>query len=240
MPARPVSRFCVDLAAASEIGGKARSLLRLQEAGLPVPPAFAVTAELFRMLRRGGPPLPRALGEAGALARVGEAAAALRAAPWPAGFADELRARVAALPGAARLSVRSSAETEDDPDALGAGLYTSRVNIRPDDLEGALRDVLAAALTPAALAYLGARGRSPDELPMAALIHPFIGGTADGIAALDGAPGSPPIIEARGVAGPVLRDRLTAALATLVARHGAAEVEWTAAGDAPVFLQLRP
>ncbi|MFL5306962.1 MAG: PEP/pyruvate-binding domain-containing protein [Polyangia bacterium] len=243
MPARPVNRFCVDLASpgadSQAIGGKARSLLRLGQAGLPVPPAFAVTTELFRALRRGGPLLPATLADGGALARIVEAAAALRAAPWPDGFVEELRARVAALPGAARLSVRSSAETEDDPDALGAGLYTSRVDIRPEDVEGALREVLATALTPAAVAYLGARGRSPDVLPMAALIHPFVAGTAEGTAAQDGTPGSHPIIEARGAVGPVLRDRLEAALATLVATHGPVELEWAATGDAPIFLQLR-
>ncbi len=269
MPARPVSRFCVDLAQAGaeagsgeagsgeagsgeagsgeagsgeagSIGGKARSLLRLREAGLPVPPAFAVTAGLFQALRQGGPPLPLTLAEPAALARLANAASALRAAAWPDGFVGELRAAVAALPGGARLSVRSSAETEDDPDALGAGLYTSRVNILPDEVEGALREVLAAALAPGALAYLGARGRAADQLPMAALIHPFVAGTAQGTAALDGPPGSPVIIEARGDFGPALRDRLAAALATLVARHGAVEVEWAATAAEPVFLQLRP
>ncbi|HVY38131.1 MAG TPA: PEP/pyruvate-binding domain-containing protein, partial [Polyangia bacterium] len=242
MPARPVSHFCVVLAPAADspaIGGKARSLLRLAAAGLPVPPAFAVTADLFRALRRGGPPLPRGLGEPDALARIAEAAAAVRAAPWPDGFADELRARVAALPGAARLSVRSSAETEDDRDALGAGLYTSRVGVRPEDVEAALRDVLAAAVTPATVAYLARRGRAADQLPMAALIHPFVAGTADGTAALDGAPDAAPLIEARGAVTPALRDRLAAALHALVARQGAVEVEWAADGDAPVFLQLR-
>jgi len=251
MPARPVSHFCVVLAPPAsdspphsqgqshEIGGKARSLLRLQAAGLPVPPAFAVTADLFRALRHGGPPLPREVAEPGALARIAEAVAALRAAPWPGGFADELRARVAALPGAARLSVRSSAETEDDPDALGAGLYTSRVDVRPEDVEAALRDVLAAAITPAALAYLARGGRATGQLPMAVLIHPFVAGTANGTAALDGAPDAAPVIEARGAVTPALRERLGAALMGLVARHGAVEVEWAARGDAPVFLQLR-
>ena len=38
----------------------------------------------------------------------------------------------------------------------------------------------------------------------------------------------------------MLRGRLEAALATLVATHGAVELEWAATGDVPVFLQLRP
>jgi phosphohistidine swiveling domain-containing protein len=240
MPARSPNLFCVDIGPSClQGGGKARSLLKLQEAGLPVPPAFAVTVDLFLALRRAGPTLPKTLAEPDALARIAAAAAALRATPWPGGFLDELQARVAGLPGAARLSVRSSAETEDHPDALAAGLYTSRVNIRSDDVENALREVLAGALTPAALAYLGARGRSPDQLPMAALIHAFVAGTAEGTAALDDTPGSRAIVEARGPVSPALRGRLEGALEALAARHGPVEVEWAAAADAPVFLQLR-
>src|SRR5258708_16117175 len=77
-------RFCVDLtddrgalaaalaaapvaASADPIGGKARSLLRLAEAGLRVPAAFVITGQLFRRLRQAGPPVPRALRGAGGL-----------------------------------------------------------------------------------------------------------------------------------------------------------------------------
>ena len=243
MPAHSAIRFCVPVepsAPPDAMGGKARSLLSLRAAGLPVPPAFAVTTALFAELRRRGPGLPAQLDGAGALAAIEEAVRALRGAAWPDGFAEQLRASLASLPGESSLSVRSSAAIEDDPAALGAGLYQSRVGVAPAEVEAALREVLATALSPAVVAYLGARGHSVDERPMAVLIHPFVAGTAAGTAALDDGGGARPIIEGRGAITAPVRARLEAALVTLVGRHGPVEVEWVAEGDVPLFLQLRP
>src|ERR1700710_2385576 len=93
-------KFCIALGAAgadeeADLGGKARSLRRLAAAGLPVPRAFVVTTALFRALRAGGPPMPDL---ATGIAEADAAFAALLRTPWPAGFADELAAAVAALP----------------------------------------------------------------------------------------------------------------------------------------------
>src|SRR5450755_4527439 len=121
---------------AEKIGGKARSLVRLAAAGLPVPPAIALTTELFSSLRAGGPPLPVTLAAAGALAAIESAAQALREAPWPPGFAEALRRALTALDGRAqaRFVVRSSAAIEDWPDALGAGLFLSRLDLAVADV----------------------------------------------------------------------------------------------------------
>jgi pyruvate,water dikinase len=240
MPARSVNSFCVPLgpgAPLQAIGGKARSLLRLREAGLPVPSAFAVSSELFAALRRGGPPLPEDLATPGALDAIAVAAQALRSAPWPDGFLDELAGALAALPGD-RLSVRSSADTEDEADALAAGVFTSRTGVAREAVEEALRDVLAAALSPGVMAYLAARAQLPIAgWSLAAVIHPYIDGPASGTAAGSGADA---LVEASGTPSPVVRRRLEDALATLASRHGPVEVEWVAADDAPVFLQMRP
>jgi phosphohistidine swiveling domain-containing protein len=239
MPARPVVAFCVPLRAGERlegVGGKARSLLRLADAGLPVPPAFAVSSGLFAALRRGGPPLPADLTAPGALEAIAQAARALRSAPWPAGFQDELAGALSALPRG-RFSVRSSAETEDDAGALAAGLFTSRVGVAREEVEAALREVLAAALSPGVLAYRGARGQSTASWAIAALIHPYVDGQASGTAATDG---TAAVVEARGTVTPGLRRALESALDTLAARQGPVEVEWVATGDAPLFLQLRP
>ena len=55
-------------APAEQIGGKARSLLKLAEAGLPVPPAIVLTTELYATLRAGGPPPPATLAVTNMLA----------------------------------------------------------------------------------------------------------------------------------------------------------------------------
>jgi pyruvate,water dikinase len=244
--------FCVELDRARSddepIGGKARSLVRLASAGLPVPRAFAVTSSVFRLMRRGGPPLPDALaghGDEPTLAAVDRAAAALAAAPWPEGFEAELGAALARPDHApdARFSVRSSATLEDRADALGAGLFLSRTDVPAAGVAAAVREVLAATLAPAPLAYAARRGLPPPELAMAVLVHPFTPGDAAGTAAFDPAAeaGSGPLVEATaGTPSDAARGRIVEAARVLAAGAGAVELEWVATGDAVLFLQLRP
>src|SRR3954469_21086594 len=98
-----MARYLAELDAGDPaVGGKARSLARLRAAGLLTPPGFAVTDELFRALRAGGPPLPA--DAAGALAALDAAVAALDAAPLPPGFTVALATGLADL-GGARFSV---------------------------------------------------------------------------------------------------------------------------------------
>jgi phosphohistidine swiveling domain-containing protein len=236
-------KFCVALDGVgpeAELGGKARSLRRLAAAGLAVPRAFVVTTALFRALRDGGPPLPDL---ATGLEIDGEApaSAALLRAPWPAGFVDELAAALATL-SATRFSVRSSATLEDRADALGAGIFLSRTDVAASDVAGAVREVLAAALAPAARAYAARRGLPSDDLTMAVLVHPFTPGDAAGTAAF--APGhqAAPQIEtgAGATLAPAARARIDAAARALAAKLGACELEWVATGGAVLFLQLRP
>ena len=238
--------FCVPLDHAraddGRIGGKARSLVRLAAAGLPVPRAFAVTSALFETLRDGGPPLPARLADGAALAAARAAADALAAAPWPAGFEAELAGALGRLaPDArARFSVRSSAALEDRGDALGAGLFLSRVDVPAAGVAAAVREVLAAALAPGALAYAARRGLPSEELAMAVLIHPFTRGDASGTAAFDPAAAGEPLVEASGALAPEARAQIAAAARALAARDGAVELEWVATGAAPLFLQVRP
>jgi phosphohistidine swiveling domain-containing protein len=236
--------FCVRLdrtAPRESIGGKARSLLSLAEAGLAVPPALAVTTDLFAALRAGGPPLPISLADPSALAALAAAARALRQAPWPPGFVPELAAALAALEGRpeARFAVRSSAAIEDRADALGAGLFLSRLDVPAEEVAAALREVLSSALAPGAAAYLARQGLTADDVGFAALIHPFAAGAAAGIAALDSSHGAPTIEAHHGDAAPA-RARIAEALARLTALRGPVELEWVATGAAVTFLQLRP
>jgi phosphohistidine swiveling domain-containing protein len=122
-----------DLAASSpspaEVGAKARHLALLCAAGLPVPDGFVLTASALR-------PLAGDSGRAALLAGAG--AAAVRLGPT--------------------LAVRSSSPLEDRPDGAAPGLFSSRLNIKPDDLDGAVDDVLASAEGPGVRAYLEQRG----------------------------------------------------------------------------------
>ena len=240
----PIMSFIVQLdrdAPAEKIGGKARSLVKLAAAGLPVPAAIAVTTELFSSLRAGGPPLPATLAAPGALTAIETAARALRKAPWPAGFAEALARALTSLDGRAeaRFVVRSSAAIEDRPDALGAGLFLSRLDLPAADVEPALREVLASALAPGVVAYLSRRGLPIEGLGFAALIHPFVAGDAAGSAALDSSHGAP-IIEVQHGDAARARARIQDALTRLTVTQGPVEVEWAATGYEVTFLQLRP
>jgi pyruvate,water dikinase len=236
--------FCERLgptAPPSKIGGKARSVLSLAAAGLPVPTAFVVTTDLFAALRAGAPTLPASLADPGALAALDRAAQALRDAAWPAGFAEALAAAAASLDGRpdARFAVRSSAAIEDRADALGAGLFLSRLDVPAAELATALREVLASALAPGAAAYLARHDLTADGVGFAALIHPFVAGDAAGTAALDSSHGAP-VIDARTGDAAAARPRLQEALARLTVAHGPVEIEWVAHDDAVTFLQMRP
>jgi len=226
----------------ARIGGKARSLLRLAAAGAAVPRAFAITTELFRALRAAGPPLPAALNDDQALATAREAAAALEAAPWPAGFGAALAAALAELDPAptARFSVRSSATLEDRADAVGAGIFLSRTDVAARDVPAAVRAVLSAALAPAALAYAARRGLPTSDLEMAVLVHPFTRGDAAGTAAFDPTLDDAPLVDAARAISAAAHAAIVRVTRGLAARDGAIEVEWVATGDDVLFVQLRP
>jgi len=243
--------LCVALAAGGaapddepvEIGGKARSLLRLARAGYPVPAAFAVTADLFSRLRAGGPAVPRALRDATDLSALDRARDALAAAPWPPGFQGELDRhldRIAARDPDMRFSVRSSFAGEDGGAAIAAGVYESVVGVARGDVPGAIRRVLASGLSPGAVTYAGSGGGGEREA--AVLIHGYVDGPA-GSAAFDPSSGQPVVIEASdGAIGDAARAELERALRDLAAREGhAVEVEWVLDGGGLVlsFLQMR-
>jgi pyruvate,water dikinase len=249
--------LCVDLTAGGtapdgepvEIGGKARSLLRLLRAGYPVPAAFAVTGDLFQRLRAGRPAVPRVLRDAADLAALDGARDALATAPWPAGFLDELDrhlARVAPDEPGARFSVRSSFAGEDGADAIAAGVYESVVGVARGDVPAAIRRVLASGLSPGAVTYTRARSevaRDPgDTEPLAAaLIHAYVAGPS-GSAAFDPTGTRPAIVEvsAGAAIAETARAGIERAVRDLAARAGhPVEIEWVLDGDRLVLLQLR-
>jgi len=222
----------------ARLGGKARSLARLSAAGLPTPAGFVITDELFRAI---GPSLslPEMIDER-VLAHLDRARAELMAAPFPAGFSQELAAWLAHSPDVL-WSVRSSFASEDVADGLGAGIYESRVAVRADEVETAIREVLASALSAGAVAYALAHDLRPAAAPLSVLLHAYVRGDAHGGAACVPARPDAPIIQVRaGVLASAAATRLRGALRALVEAQGAVEVEWVAQNEKLVFLQMRP
>jgi pyruvate,water dikinase len=166
-------------------------------------------------------------------------AAEVRGAPWPDGFSDELRAQLERV-GAARWSVRSSFATEDRAGGLGAGVYESCVAVATADVEGAIRQVLASALSAGAVAYALAHDMDPAAPPVAVLVHAYTAGEAEGSAAWAPNMTEPLVWVRAGVLADEAAARVRNAVAALGQRVGAVEVEWVVSGDQAIFLQMRP
>lgn len=150
----------------ADVGRKAASLIRMIEGGLPVPPGAILTTVFFA-------PWFDALQASPTWAR-------LIAGPpgdW-APLCDELKAyaRTLSLTAAQRdaldavlrkdrdsgdelrFAVRSSSPDEDLTTSSFAGLYETRLGVRPEDLEDAVRDCFASSLDVRVFTYKAARG----------------------------------------------------------------------------------
>lgn len=133
----------------ADVGGKAAALIRLAEAGLPVPPGWVLCADFFRPWREQ-------------LAGLDPAAASALAPQLDFDVTQrQLLARlIDRLPGdaQARFAVRSSAADEDGADDSFAGIFETRLGVPAAGLAAAIRDCHAAAWRPQVQAYRQQRG----------------------------------------------------------------------------------
>lgn len=172
-------------------GGKAANLARAAfQAGLRVPPALVLTARAFQLfLAASGlrPRLDRLLRQAD-LSRPEDLAALcarMQSLVLGADLPLEIQAalaeagRVLAAQGA-DLAVRSSAVAEDGERSF-AGQYASELEVRPGDLEGAYRRILASKYRPRAVTYRLLHGLSDEETPMAVLVMPMVPARTSGV-----------------------------------------------------------
>jgi pyruvate,water dikinase len=231
--------FLVEFHAAdARLGGKARSLAMLAEQGLETPPGFAISDALFRALCPTVPEFQH-LDQAALDALDGLRGDLMRTA-WPAGFRDELHARLGAI-GATSYAVRSSFASEDLPGQLAPGVYESCGNVPLPDVERAIRQVLCSALAPGAVAYAMAHGEKPAKAPVAVLVHAFVKGDAEGSAAFAPERMEEPLITLRrGQLTDETKAALGRSLAMLASVRGPTEIEWVFAEGRVVYLQARP
>jgi rifampicin phosphotransferase len=134
----------------AEVGFKAARLAEIARLGLPVPEAFALTVGAFDAFCR-----------ANAIRVSDEAperlADRIRAGTFPAALGDELRERLAALPGRT-VAVRSSAPSEDGTACSMAGQLETFLDVRREDVPAMVRECWAALFAPAVLAYAARHG----------------------------------------------------------------------------------
>lgn len=179
------------------VGGKCASLGTMIQAGLPVPPGFAVCTNVFADAKAASGTMPRikelvddvSPDDNAALAVVGLAARELvRSWQLPAHHEEAIRARYAdlcTLCGVADVpvAVRSSATSEDSPDASFAGEHDTYLWVCGiDEVLDRVRACWASLYTDRAIAYRNKMGYDHNEVDMAVAIQKMVRPRSAGVA----------------------------------------------------------
>ena len=180
----------------AQVGGKAANLQRLTAAGFPVPPGLCVTVEAYRAHLSSHGLREQIRQVVGAmdfrdLGRVEERARQVRqliqAHPMPGDVEGEIRSAYRDLfssPGGDRwvVVVRSSATTEDLPEASFAGQHETYLNIVGEQLVvSRVIDCWASLWTARAMHYRHAHGLQSQDAAMAVVIQEMLFATASGV-----------------------------------------------------------
>ena len=179
------------------VGGKCASLGTMSQAGLPVPPGFAICTDVFAAARQssGTAPLIQELvdhvdpDDQTALAAAGaEARELVRSWSLPVAHEEAIRASYAelsALCGAPDIpvAVRSSATAEDSPDASFAGEHDTYLWVCGiQDVLDRVRACWASLYTDRAIAYRTRMGYHHDQVDMAVAVQKMVRPRAAGVA----------------------------------------------------------
>jgi phosphohistidine swiveling domain-containing protein len=145
----------------AEVGGKGLSLIRLAQAGLPVPPGAILTTGLFlpwfEKIKASATWSEFTLATpdhwAGLCGELKKLAADLSMTDIQNRTLDDLRRHLATLGENVLFAVRSSSPDEDLESASFAGGYETRLGVRPADLEDAIRHCFASSLDERVFVY---------------------------------------------------------------------------------------
>ncbi len=179
------------------VGGKCASLGTMIQAGLPVPPGFAVCTGVYADAKQASGTMARITElvdgihheDAAALARAGEQARTLVSA-WemPPEHTVEIRRRYAELCALSDVedvpvAVRSSATAEDSPDASFAGEHDTYLWVCGiDEVLDKVRSCWASLYTDRAIAYRNRMGYDHNEVDMAVAVQKMVRPRAAGVA----------------------------------------------------------
>jgi pyruvate,water dikinase len=179
------------------VGGKCASLGTMSQAGLPVPPGFAVTTVVFADAKEASGLMPRIKeliddvhpeDQVALAAAAGEARKLVRDWPLPQAHEDLIRQRYADLCahcGVADVpvAVRSSATAEDSPDASFAGEHDTYLWVcGVDAVLDRIRACWASLYTDRAIAYRNEMGYDHNQVDMAVAIQKMVRPRAAGVA----------------------------------------------------------
>ena len=135
----------------AEVGGKGYSLIRMAEAGLPVPPGVVLTTRFFApwTALADAPRDKRATF----CAELKKLCPALTLTQHQQQALEHLRKTLATPANDRLFAVRSSSPEEDLVSASFAGGYETRLGVRPADLDDAVRHCFASSLDERVLVY---------------------------------------------------------------------------------------
>lgn len=178
-----------------QVGGKCASLGVMSQAGLPVPPGFAVTTRVFADARDASGLMPRInelVGVGVGSTTLAEAAAKARelVRSWSLPEAHEQRLRemyadlceLAGVPDVP-VAVRSSATAEDSPDASFAGEHDTYLWVCGiDEVLEKVRECWASLFTDRAISYRNKMGYDHNDVDMAVAVQKMVRPRAAGVA----------------------------------------------------------
>ncbi|SFS02325.1 phosphoenolpyruvate synthase [Halomicrobium zhouii] len=170
------------------VGGKAASLGELTAAGLPVPPAFVVTADTYRsFIEDTGIDVELFevvdvdTDDSQALAAAAERAQELI---LETGVPDHVRDEIVGAYddlGHDVVAVRSSATAEDLPDASFAGQQETFLNVERADLLQRVKECWASLFTQRAIYYRQEQGFAHDVVDIAVVVQAMVDADTSGV-----------------------------------------------------------
>lgn len=179
------------------VGGKCSSLGTMRQAGLPVPPGFAVTTSVFaeaKALSGSRHDLLEIIAgidleDNAQLSLVAEKARGIVSGwPIPPAAEEQIRREYAALCELCGVedipvAVRSSATSEDSPDASFAGEHDTYLWVRgADAVLDKIRSCWASLYTDRAIAYREEMGYHHDDVDMSVAVQKMVHPRAAGVA----------------------------------------------------------
>jgi pyruvate,water dikinase len=171
------------------VGGKGASLGEMTGAGLPVPPAFVVTASTYRtFIEEAGiaeelfaavdvdPEDSAALADAEAAAEE-----LILETPFPDSLREEILAAYDEFGDDPSVAVRSSATAEDLPDASFAGQQETFLNVGREALLDRVRRCWASLFTQRAIYYRNEQGFDHDAVDIAVVVQRMVDADKSGV-----------------------------------------------------------
>ncbi len=173
----------------AQVGGKAASLIRMLDAGLPVPPGAVLTTEFFQPWFeriQASDAWNELVGAepsqwADICPRLKELSPGLPFSPSQQQALDDLKRRLAEPAKEVRFAVRSSSPEEDLETASFAGGYETRLGVSPDGLADAIRRCFASSLDERVFVYKRENGLDPLSPRIAVIVQKQVASDISGI-----------------------------------------------------------